>query len=178
VIERIRAVDADPFLREFLLALLDHFGVRVREHEEGDVFLDPSHAFIEGFPSIPADGMLATFQRRRAIAREDIRFVSADHSLCRMRSICLLESKTGTTAFGRIEADEPALLLEAVFVLETVADSKWHVDQFLAPTPVRVVVDLRGTSGLTNATRRQWRRTSKIRTFIVFSSVRDSMRAC
>jgi ATP-dependent helicase HepA len=30
-----------------------------------------------------------------------------------------------------------------VFVLEAVADSRWHVDQFLAPTPVRVVVDLR-----------------------------------
>jgi ATP-dependent helicase HepA len=31
-----------------------------------------------------------------------------------------------------------------VFVLETVADSRWHVDQFLAPTPVRVLIDLRG----------------------------------
>ena len=39
----------------------------------------------------------------------------------------------------------PAMdLIEAVFVLETVADSRWHVDQFLAPTPVRTVIDLRG----------------------------------
>ena len=29
-------------------------------------------------------------------------------------------------------------------MLETVVDSRWHVDQFLAPTPVRVVIDLRG----------------------------------
>ena len=29
-------------------------------------------------------------------------------------------------------------------MLETVADSRWHVDQFLAPTPVRTVIDLRG----------------------------------
>jgi ATP-dependent helicase HepA len=75
VIERIRAVDADPFLRNFLCALLDHFGVRIKEHEEGDVFLDPSHAYVEGFPSIPKEGMLATFSRQRAIAREDIRFL-------------------------------------------------------------------------------------------------------
>ncbi len=144
VIARVRAEDADPFLRNFLLALLDHFGVRVKEHEEGDVFLDPRHAYIEGFPSIPPDGMLATFERKRAITREDIRFVSPDHALVQDAIDLLIESKAGTTCFGRIEADEPNLLLEAIFVLETVADARWHVDQFLAPTPMRVVVDLRG----------------------------------
>jgi ATP-dependent helicase HepA len=144
VIERIREGDADPFLRNFLMELLDHFGVRIREHEEGDVFLDPSHAYVEGFPSIPPDGMLATFHRQRATAREDIRFVSADHPLVEDAIDLLLESRAGTTAFGTLAAEAPDLLLEAVFVLETVADARWHVDQFLAPTPVRVVVDLRG----------------------------------
>jgi ATP-dependent helicase HepA len=144
VLTRIREVDADPFLRNFLVALLDHFGVRIREHEEGDVFLDPGHAYVEGFPSIPADGMLATFSRSRAIVREDIRFLSPDHALVQDAIDLLIDSKSGTTAFGSIEADAPNLLLEAVFVLETVADTGWHVDQFLAPTPVRVLVDVRG----------------------------------
>ena len=63
----MRAADADPSLRNFLVDLLDHFGVRIKDHEEGDVFLDPSHAYVESFPSIPADGMLATFDRARAI---------------------------------------------------------------------------------------------------------------
>jgi ATP-dependent helicase HepA len=143
VIEKVRASDSDPALRAFLLELLDQFGVRVKEHEEGDLFLDPSHAYIEGFPSIPADGMLSTFSRARAIAREDIRFLSADHALVQDAIDLLLESKTGTTAFGRIETDARNLILEGIFVLETVADSRWHVDQFLAPTPVRVAVDLR-----------------------------------
>jgi ATP-dependent helicase HepA len=144
VITRIRELDADPFLRRFLLELLDHFGVRVKEFEEGDVFLDASHAYVEGFPSVPTDGMLATFDRRRAIAREDIRFLSADHPLVQDAIDLLVDSKSGTTAFGLIPSRVPNLLLEVVFVLETVADSRWHVDQFLAPTPVRVVVDVRG----------------------------------
>jgi ATP-dependent helicase HepA len=144
VIARVRAEDADPLLRNFLVELLDHFGVRIKEHEEGDVFLDPSHAYIEGFPSIPADGMLATFSRQRAIVREDIRFLSADHALVQDAIDLLIDSKDGTSAFGWMKATKPNLLLEAVFVLETVADSRWHVDQFLAPAPVRVVVDLRG----------------------------------
>ncbi len=144
LIARIREVDADPYLRNFLLALLDHFGVRLKEHEEGDVFLDPSHAYVEAFPSIPADGMLATFDRARAIVREDIRFVSPDHPLVQDAIDLLLDSKAGTCAFSRIRSDEPNLLLEAIFVLEAVADTRWHVDQFLAPSPVRVLVDVRG----------------------------------
>ncbi len=144
VIDAVRAVDADPFLKNFLSDLLDHFGVRIKDHEGGDVFLDPSHAYMEGFPSIPQDGMLATFDRRRAIVREDIRFVSPDHPLVQDAIDLLIDSKSGTTAFGRVVSDKPNLLLETVFVLETVADSRWHVDQFLAPAPVRILVDVRG----------------------------------
>ena len=88
--------------------------------------------------------MLATFDRRRAIAREDIRFVSADHALVQDAIDLLIDSPAGTTSFGTVPAEEPNVILEAIFVLETVADTRWHVDQFLAPTPVRVVVDVRG----------------------------------
>ncbi|HEY0944666.1 MAG TPA: RNA polymerase-associated protein RapA [Opitutaceae bacterium] len=144
VIERIRTADSDPSLRSFLLELLDHFGVRIKEHEEGDVFLDPSHAYIDAFPSIPADGMLATFNRGRAIVREDIRFLSADHSLVQDAIDLLIDSPGGTTAFGVLASDKHDLLLEAIFVLEAIAEARWHIDQFLAPTPVRIVVDLRG----------------------------------
>lgn len=143
-IAQVRAADADPALRELLADVFDHFGVQMKEHEGGDVFLDPSHAFIERYPSIPAEGMLATFDRRRAIAREDIGFISADHPVVRDSFDLLLNAPTGTTAFSRLEADEPNLLLELIFVLEAVADARWHVDRFLAPTPIRVVVDARG----------------------------------
>ncbi len=144
VIDRVRAADADPLLKKILTDLFDHFGVRISEHEDGDVNLDANHAYVEGFPSIPRDGMLATYDRKRAIAREDIRFISADHPLVQDSIDLLVNSPAGTTSFCVLEADKPNLLLEAVFVLEAVADAKWHVDQFLAPTPVRVLVDIHG----------------------------------
>ena len=144
IIDRVRAADSDPALKKFLSDLLDHFGVRIKEHEEGDLFLDPSHAYVESFPSIPKDGMLATFKRERAIVREDIRFLSPDHALVQDAIDLLTNSKSGTTAFCHLTSDTPNLLLEAIFVLETIADSRWHVDQFLAPTPIRVLVDIRG----------------------------------
>ena len=145
LLAQVRAAEADPTWRRFLVELLDHYGVRVKEHEDGDVFLNANHAYVEGFPAIPRDGMLATFDRRRAIAREDIRFVTPDHALVRDTLDLLLNSPAGSTGFGVVESGLPGLLLEAVFVLETVADTQWHVDQFLPPQPVRVVVNLHST---------------------------------
>ena len=144
VIDRVRAADADPLLKKILTDLLEHFGVDIKEHEDGDVNLNADRAYVEGFPSIPRDGILATYQRKRAIAREDIRFLSADHPLVQDTIDLLVNSPAGTTSFCVLEADKPNLLLEAVYVLETVADARWHVDQFLAPTPVRVLVDIHG----------------------------------
>ena len=145
ILSRVRAADVDPFLREFLVALLDHFGVRIKEYEEGDVFFDPGHAYVEAFPSIPAEGMLATFTRARALAREDITFLSPDHALVQNSIDLLLDSKAGTTAFGYLETDEPNVVIEAIFILESLAGTSQHVDRFLSPTPIRVVVDIRGT---------------------------------
>jgi ATP-dependent helicase HepA len=144
VIDRVREVSEDPFLRTFLIEMLDHFGVRIVEHEEGDIFIDPSHAYVEAFPSVPREGMLATFNRQRAIVREDITFLSLDHPLFRDTLDLFINSTAGTTSFGFVEADSPNILLEVVFVLEAVADSRWHLEQYLSPTPLRIVVDVRG----------------------------------
>ncbi|MDB2499681.1 RNA polymerase-associated protein RapA [bacterium] len=144
VIEEIQEVDADPAFKECLGDIFDHYGVRMVEHEVGDIFLDPSHAYIEAYPSIPQEGLMGTFDRARAIHREDMAFISPDHPVYWDSMDLLVNSKTGTTALGLIEADTPNILLEAIFVLETVAQSKWHVEQYLAPTPIRLLVDIRG----------------------------------
>ncbi|MCZ6674542.1 MAG: RNA polymerase-associated protein RapA [Verrucomicrobia bacterium] len=144
IIDCIREVDADSSFRECLGNIFDHFGVRMIEHELGDVFLDPSHAYIEAYPSIPQEGLMATFDRARAITREDMAFISPDHPVYWDSMDLLINSKTGTTSFALIESDAPNIILEAVFVCETVAQSKWHVEQYMAPTPIRLLVDFRG----------------------------------
>ena len=144
LVDEIRKFDSDLLVRRLLPELLDHFGVRITDHEGGDLFLDPSHAYIEAIPGVPREGALITFDRARALSREDIPFVTRDHPLVRDMLDVLLNSPQGTTAFALVAGDEPGVYLETIFVLETVAESRWHVDAFLPPTPLRVVVDLRG----------------------------------
>jgi len=144
VIQKIRKSDKDESLRSFLFQLLEFFGVKIDEHEGDEVTIDPSHAFVESFPSLPAEGMLSTFERQRALTREDIAFVSPDHPLVSDSIELLINSERGTSAFCIIEDDTPNLALEVIFVLEPVAQSTLHVERFLSPRPIRVVVDIRG----------------------------------
>jgi ATP-dependent helicase HepA len=144
VVQGIRHIEKDDSIRKSVFGLLEHYGVRIEEHEGGDVFLDPRHAYVESFPHIPHEGMLATFDRERAIAREDIGFVSQDHPLVLESMAFLVNSEVGKSAFSIKDAEEQNILLEAIFVMETVAQSSLHVDRFMAPTPLRALVDIRG----------------------------------
>ncbi len=145
ILDKIHESDDDTSLRSFLFKLLDYFGVRIEEHEGAEVFLDASHAFVDSFPSIPLDGMLATFDRKQAIAREDIAYLSPDHPLVLDVFNLLINSDKGICSFAIRSCDTPNLLLEAIFVLEPVALSKLHVDRFLSPTPLRILVDVHGS---------------------------------
>ncbi len=144
IVERIQEADRDPLLRELLFELLDHFGVSIAEHDDGDVFLDASHAFVEAFPSLPREGTLATFDRLRAIQREDITFITPDHPLLRDTLDLMLNSPRGTVAFCRSIADTPNIIIEAIYLHESVTRNRSQVESFLAPAPIRVVVDVRG----------------------------------
>ena len=53
----------------------------------------------------------------------------------------LLGAETGNCAFAVLPtANDRTMLLESVFVLETIAAPRLHADRFLPPTPVRVIV--------------------------------------
>ncbi len=144
LVDEIHKLDSDLLVRRLLPELLDHFGVRLTDHEGGDLFIDPSHAYIEAIPGVPREGALVTFDRTRALSREDLPFVTRDHPLVRDMVDLLLNSPQGTTAFALVPGAKPGLYLETVFVLEAVAETQWHVDAFLPPLPLRIVVDLRG----------------------------------
>jgi len=158
VVHSIQRAEKDDSARRILFELLDHYGVRIDDHEEGDVFLDARHAYVDSFPHIPPEGVLATFSRERAIVREDISFISQDHPLVLEAMALLINSEKGTSAFSIVESDSSNILLEAIFVLEPVAPSSLHVDRFMAPTPLRTLVDIRGDD-LTHARDPAWERT-------------------
>ncbi len=142
IIAQIRAQDSDATFEEFFIRMLDHFGVHVEELGSRSHLLLPGHLLTDAFPALPAEGMTVTFDRARALSREDLGFMGADHPLVRGALDLLLGLESGNSAFGVWKnSGAEGMLLEICAVAECVAPAALHIDRFLPATPIRVVVD-------------------------------------
>src|SRR5690606_7163616 len=71
-------------LAEYLVKLADQFGLEHEEHSENAIILRPGdHMMTESFPHLPEEGLSGTFDRDRALSREDLAFLSWEHPLVR-----------------------------------------------------------------------------------------------
>lgn len=134
--------DEDPTLDTFMAHIFDHFGVAFEEAGDRTLVLKPDHLFDEeAFPGLPKDGMTATFDRDKALTREDISFLSWDHPMVRGSIDMLAGSSRGNASFVFWKEAQRELVLEMVFVCECIAPPGLHVSRFLAPRPFRFFVN-------------------------------------
>lgn len=146
LVTEIEDFDRDWKLEKYLLRLLDTYGVTVEDLRDREYLLKPEHLFsAEMFPGLPAEGLSVTFDRQRALAREELAFLTWDHPMVVTSNEMFLASERGNAAFVHVAgAPKQALLLEVICVLECVAPERLHADRFLPPQPLRVLVDHEG----------------------------------
>ncbi len=145
LVDEIQAHDADASLDEFMVSVFDHFSIHVEELTHRTFQLGSAGVFAESFPGLPTEGLTVTCDRKRALSREDIQFLTWDHPLVTGALDLLLGSEKGNSSFARWPDKAPGLYLETIYLLECIAPPDLHVDRFLPPTPLRVLVDHRGT---------------------------------
>ena len=142
LLDEISRTDHDLAAEDLCLRVLDHFHVHAEEIGPRAYLLNTDGVQSEELPALGQGDTAVTFARETALVREDLRFLTTDHPLLNDAMELLLASESGNAGFALGAADgAPALWLEAIFVLESVAPARLHVDRFLAPTPVRIVVD-------------------------------------
>jgi ATP-dependent helicase HepA len=142
LIHDIRQLDGDADFEEYFIRLLDHYGMHIEELSHRSYLFQPSHLSTNDFPPVPEEGLSVTFDRTKALSREDLGFLSIDHPLVRSALDLLLGAESGNSSFAMWRGSgSEGLLLEAWFVVECVAPAALHVDRFLPPQPLRVIVD-------------------------------------
>jgi ATP-dependent helicase HepA len=144
VVDAIAAIDADPQLDQFMNLMFDQFGIIVEDISPGTYKLKPGPYLMDSLPGLAQEGTVATIHREIALAREDVAFLTWDHPMVRGAMDALLASGRGNCAFVHVISDRlpEGVYLEAIYVLECIAPAALHMDRFLPPTPIRVVVDL------------------------------------
>jgi ATP-dependent helicase HepA len=136
--------DVESPTDDYPLRLLEQFGVHNEPLGAQLWMLDPEYLTIDAFEEFKQGPRQATMDRATALARDDLLYLRADHPLLLGAQDLMLSSESGNAAF-LVEDALPArtVLLEAVFVLECVADRRLNAARFLPPTPLRCVVDTR-----------------------------------
>jgi ATP-dependent helicase HepA len=147
LVKQVRKQDGEQILDQFMNRIFDHFGVTVEDLDERTVLLSPGQLFTDSFPGLPDEGMHATYERKRALGREDVGFLTWDHPMVRGSIDLVLSTEKGNSSmviWSEVPEGVSPVLIEAVYILESVAPARLHVDRFLSPTPVRVLVDMQG----------------------------------
>ncbi|MBZ9558908.1 MULTISPECIES: RNA polymerase-associated protein RapA [unclassified Modicisalibacter] len=147
----IRELDEDRALPRYLDQALDIFGVDNQDLGGELVHLRAGPQMLDGLPGLVKgeEGFTATRSRERALARDDVQHLSWEHPLTREIMERILTGTLGNTALALL--DHPAipagrLMAELVFCTHCPAPARLHVDRFLPPTAVRVLLDESGAN--------------------------------
>lgn len=147
IVDAVRQCDVDVTLEALMHQLFDFFGVTVDKLGAKKYLLTPEHVYTESFPSLPETGMVVSFDRVESLAREDLGFLTWDHPMVRGAMDLMIGSEKGNASlvvWKKFNPKVPPLMLECLFILECVAPVQLHVDRFMPPSPVRVLLDIKG----------------------------------
>jgi ATP-dependent helicase HepA len=146
LVQEIRRQDDDPLLDEFMLSIFDLYFLNVEELDRRTYRLGSAGVLADTFPGLPSGGFTVTSDRRKALVREDIQFLTWDHPLVTGALDMFLASEKGNSslAFSREKSTPEGVYLEAIYLLESVAPPELHIDRFLPPTPLTVIVTEEG----------------------------------
>jgi ATP-dependent helicase HepA len=135
-------------LEEYLEALCETFGIDQEYHSEHTLILRPSENMLTGhFPGVKEEGTTVTFNREKALTREDMEFLTWEHPMIQEAMDMVHSTELGNAALGTLKLKGVApgtMLLEVLYTVNCVAPRTLQVERFLPLSPMRLLVDARG----------------------------------
>ena len=145
---RAETIDDDRHLFNYLEQVCDCYGIDMEPHSADSYILLPGeHMHASSFPGLRDEGMTFTCDRNIALANEDQEFISWEHPLLTGAIDMVLSNETGNCAMSTIKhpAVKPgSLILECVYILDTVTSDVLQTRRYLPPGMIRVVIDQQG----------------------------------
>ena len=124
--------------------LLEAFGIHAEDLGGKVLLLDPQYLSTDALPGFAEGPQSVTFARDVALAREELPLLRLDHPLVAGALDLALSGEQGNAAF-MVDDELPArsALLQAVYLLECVADRRLDAERFLPTLPIVITMDTR-----------------------------------
>jgi ATP-dependent helicase HepA len=140
--------EASIELDDYFETLCEIFGVDQEYHSERSLVLRPSEHMPAGyFPHLDEEGTTVTFSREKALAREDMNFLTWEHPMVHDAMEMVHATEIGNAAIGTMKLKGVApgtMMLEVLYTINCVAPKALGIERFLPLTPMRLLVDARG----------------------------------
>ncbi len=144
IIETIKTNEDPEKLMDFMESMFNTYGVEHEEHSENTWIVRSSDHMRTGyFPGISEEPITITFDRNKALSREDMPFVSWEHPIVSEAIEMVFKSEIGNAFITTIEKDgiEPGtILLETFSTINAIAPKYLQVDRYLPITPLRTLI--------------------------------------
>lgn len=148
VIAEIYQNENSKVLQGYLESLCEAYGVEHEFHSEHTLTLHPSDHMLTGhFPCLKEEGVTVTFNRNKALSREDMEFMTWEHPMVLESMEMVQSTELGNAAIGTIKLKgipPGTLLLETLYTINCVAPKALQISRFLSLSPMRLLIDARG----------------------------------
>lgn len=147
LIDEIVEIDKDETLAKYMMTVFSELGVDIEDLDEDVYYVHPSdNMYVPYFPHLPVEGKRITFNRKLALKRDDVEFLTWEHPMVSgVMELILGNSFGNSSAMMRREVkDKAKTFLECFFKLDIVAPRNLSPDRFVALSPLRILVDSSG----------------------------------
>ncbi|NNM51339.1 MAG: RNA polymerase-associated protein RapA [Pseudomonadales bacterium] len=151
LVQALTRQEEENSLPLYMERIFQQFGVDIDDHgEDGLYLLRPGdHMLMETFPELDEDGLTLTYDRERALSREDVAFLTWEHPMVSACMDMLTHTELGNANVALIRnrgVKTGTLLLEALFVPELQVPKYFQLDAALKEAMIRILIDTEGRS--------------------------------
>ena len=145
IVDEMHEQENRHVLSGYMERIFDQFGVDQEHHTAASIVLRPGeHMLGHSFPSLPEDGLTATYRRDTALLREDFHYLTWEHPMVTGAMDMVMSGEYGNTAFCTLKLPPlkaGTILLEAIFTMSSPAPASLQLHRYLPLTTTRIVVD-------------------------------------
>ncbi|OHD30843.1 MAG: hypothetical protein A2086_06115 [Spirochaetes bacterium GWD1_27_9] len=142
MLEEINLWDNDHEIEDYMHHIFEYFGIKDNPIDLRTYLLTPGNIKTDAFPKIDEDGITISYDRQKAIKKENILFLNWDHPYISRAIDLMLGNEYGNASIGIwYSNEEMAIFVETIYILECIAPPEIYINKYLPPTPIRVVIN-------------------------------------
>ena len=148
LVSKVEAKEQDDKLAGYMRNVFNEYGIEVDEHSEDTIIIRPSEQMRDvDFPGLKDAGQTITFQRSKAISREDYDFLTWEHPMVQESMAAIYYGELGNAAVASIKIKglkSGTVLLESIHSVFASAPRHLQLEQYLPISPQRLLTNISG----------------------------------